>query len=43
MLLNYGEEENSWESLGQQEYQPWVFIRRTDDEAEAPLLLPPDA
>ena len=22
--------------------QPWVFIGKTDDEAEAPLLWPPD-
>ena len=23
--------------------QPWIFIRRTDTEAEAPVLWPPDA
>ena len=23
--------------------QPWIFIRRTDAEAEAPILRPPDA
>ena len=23
--------------------QPWIFIRRTDTEAEAPILWPPDA
>ena len=23
--------------------QPWVFIGRTDDEAEVPILWPPDA
>ena len=23
--------------------QPWIFIRRTDAEAEAPILWPPDA
>ena len=23
--------------------QPWIFIGRTDAEAEAPILLPPDA
>ena len=22
--------------------QPWIFIRKTDDEAEAPILWPPD-
>jgi len=22
--------------------QPWIFIRRTDAEAEAPILWPPD-
>ena len=24
-------------------YQPWVFIGRTDGEAEAPIIWPPDA
>ena len=24
-------------------YQPWLFIGRTDAEAEAPILWPPDA
>ena len=24
------------------ENQPWIFIGRTDDEAEAPVLRPPD-
>ena len=24
-------------------YQPWIFIKRTDAEAEAPVLWPPDA
>ena len=24
-------------------HQPWIFIRRTDAEAEAPVLWPPDA
>ena len=23
--------------------QPWIFIRRTDAEAESPILWPPDA
>ena len=23
-------------------YQPWIFIGRTDDEAEPPILWPPD-
>ena len=23
--------------------QPWIFIKRTDDEAEVPILCPPDA
>ena len=43
--------EDSWESLGQEEIkpvypkgsQPWMFIGRTDAEAEAPILWPPDA
>ena len=43
--------EDSWESLGQQEdqtsqskgNQPWIFIERTDAEATAPKLWPPDA
>ena len=51
MLLNYGIGEDSWESLGLQRDQPvhpkgdqsWVFIGRTDVEAETPILWPPDA
>ena len=42
--------EDSWESLRLQEIQPvhlkgdqsWVFIGRTDAEAETPVLWPPD-
>ena len=51
MLLNCGVEEDSWESLGLKEIQPvhpkgnqsWVFIGRTDVEAETPILWPPHA
>ena len=51
MLLNCGVREDSWESTGLQEIKPvnpkqrqlWIFIRRTDSEAEAPILWPPDA
>ena len=51
MLLNCGVGEDSWESLGQQGdptldpkgNQSWIFIGRTDAEAEAPILWPPDA
>ena len=51
MLLNCGVEEDSWVSLGLQEIQPvypkgnqsWMFIGRTDVEAAAPVLWPPDA
>ena len=50
MLLNCGVGEDSCESLGLQEVQPvypkgdqsWVFIGRTDVEAEDPILWPPD-
>ena len=50
MLLNCGVGEDSWESLDCKENQPvhpkgnqsWVFIRRTDAEAETPILWPPD-
>ena len=50
MLLNCGVGEDSWESLGLQESQPvypkenqsWIFIGRTDAEAETPMLWPPD-
>ena len=45
MLLNYGVEEDSWESLGLQRdpnHQSWVFIGRTDAEAEITILWPPD-
>ena len=49
MLLNCGIGEGSWESLDCKEIQPvhpnqsWVFIGRTDIEAETPLFWPPDA
>ena len=50
MLLNCGVEEDSWESLGQQGdpvnlkgNQSWIFIGRTDPEAETPILWPPNA
>ena len=44
MLLSCGAGEDFWESLGQQgdptsqnkENEPWIFIGRTDAEAEAP-------
>ena len=50
MLLNCGVGEESWESLGLMEIQPvhpkgnqsWIFIGRTDTEAEAPTLWPAD-
>ena len=42
MLSNCGAGKNFWVSLGQQENQPWIFIGRTDAEAEAPILWPPD-
>ena len=41
MLLNCGVED-SWESLGLQD-QSWVYIGRTDVEAETWILWPPDA
>ena len=49
MLLNCGVREDSWESLGLQGDPPvhpkgdqsWVFIGRTDAEAETPILWPP--
>ena len=42
--------EDFWESLNSKEIQPvhlklnqpWIFIRRTDAEAETPILWPPD-
>ena len=51
MISKCGAGEDSWESTGQQGDQPvdpkgnqaWIFIRRTDTEAEAPVLRPPDA
>ena len=51
MLLNCGVGEDSWESLGQQgikivnpkSNQSWIFIEKTDAEAEAPKLWLPDA
>ena len=52
MLLSYRVGGASWESVGQQGYhtspfpkgnQSWMFIGRTDVEAETPILCPPDA
>ena len=50
MPLNGGAGEDSWESLGSKEIKPadpkgnqsWIFIGRTDAEAEVPILWPPD-
>ena len=49
MLLNCCVGEDSWESLGQQGdpthckgNQSWIFIGRTDAEAETPILWPPE-
>jgi len=50
MLSKCGVGEDSWESLGLQGIkpvnskgnQPGIFIGRTDAEAEAPILWPPD-
>ena len=50
MLLNCGVEEVSYESFGLQgnqathptQIQSWIFIGRTDEEAETPILWPPD-
>ena len=51
MLLNCGVGEDSWSPLDCKEIQPvhpkgnqsWIFIGRTDAEAENPILWPPDA
>ena len=51
MLLNCGVGEDSWESLGLQGDptnpskgdQSWVFIGRTDAEADTPIFWPPHA
>ena len=52
MLLNCGVGEDSWVpwtarrsnlKLDPKGNQSWIFIRRTDAEAEAPILWPPDA
>ena len=51
MLLNCGVGEDSWDSMDCEEIQPvnskgnqsWIFIGRTDVEAETPILGPPDA
>ena len=45
MLSNCGAGEDFWESLEQQGdlTSPWIFIERTDAEAEAPVLSPSDA
>ena len=51
MFLNCGLEKCLESALNYKEIQPvypkgdqsWVFIGRTDDEAETPILWPPDA
>ena len=51
MLLNYGDEKTLESPLDFKEikpvkpkgYQPWIFIGRTDAEAEAPIFGPPNA
>ena len=50
MPSNCGAGEDSWDSLDSKEVkpfnpkgnQPWIFIGRTDAEAEAPIIWPPD-
>ena len=50
MFLNWGAGEDSWQSLDCKEIkpvnskgnQPWIFIGRTDAEAETPILWPTD-
>ena len=50
MLLSCGVGDDSWDSLDCKEIQPvhlkgnqsWIFIGRTDVEAETPILWPPD-
>ena len=48
MLLNCGVGEDSWESskeikpFNPEGNQSWMFIGRTDAEAETPILWPPD-
>ena len=50
MILNCGVGEDSWEFLDSKEIQPvhpkgnqyWIFIGKTDAEAEIPIFWPPD-
>ena len=50
MFLKYGAEEDFSDPLGLEEIKPvytkgnqsWIFIRRTDAEAETPIFWPPD-
>ena len=51
MISNCGAGEDSWESpldckikpVNLEGNQPWIFFRRTDPEAEAPIFWPPNA
>ena len=49
MLLNCGVGEDSWtarrsnQSILKEIDRSWVFIGRTDAEAETPIIWPPDA
>ena len=42
MLLNCGVGEDSCDQSILKEDQSWVFVGRTDVEAETPILWPPD-
>ena len=49
-LSNYDAREDLWESLGQQggetsqsyRKSTWIFMGKTDAEAEVPIVWPPD-
>ena len=44
MLFNCDAGEDSWDKpVNPKGNQSWIFIRRTDAEAESPMLWPPDA
>ena len=50
MLLNCGDREDSWDPVDCREIKPvnskgnqsWIFIERTDTEAETPIILLPE-
>ena len=42
LVMNIHWKDWCWSWISEKENQPWIFIGRTDAEAETPILWPPD-